>query len=136
MVASDPTDLDRLLDGLVTGLDRARHAVALSTDGMLLGRSGQLDADDAGHLSAVASAFQSLADGAGAQFGGGAVRQTVVELDRATLFVAAAGEGACLALLADEGVDMGRVAYGMNRTVERIGPVLATLATGPRHTTS
>ncbi|WP_028663331.1 roadblock/LC7 domain-containing protein, partial [Saccharomonospora halophila] len=91
MVASDPTDLDRLLDGLVTGLDRARHAVALSTDGMLLGRSGQLGPDDAGHLSAVASAFRSLADGAGVQFGGGAVRQTVVELDRATLFVAAAG---------------------------------------------
>jgi predicted regulator of Ras-like GTPase activity (Roadblock/LC7/MglB family) len=103
----------------------ATGAALLSADGLLISRSQSLRADDGDHLAAVASAFQSLAKGAGAQFGGGAARQTIVELDTAFLVITAAGQGACLALLARADVDLGLVAYKMNLLVKQVGTYLS-----------
>jgi len=118
--------LDWLLDDLLVRLPGAERAIVLSSDGLLIGRSGNLDRDDAEHLSAVASGFQSLARGTGRHFGGGAVRQTVVEMEFSFLVVTAAGAGACLALLAAADADMGMVAYEMNLLVKRVGVYLST----------
>ncbi|MFD9890094.1 roadblock/LC7 domain-containing protein [Amycolatopsis sp. NPDC058986] len=126
MVNSGVSELDWLLDDLVKRVAGADRAVVLSSDGLLIGRSGNLSEADAEHLSAVASAFQSLARGTGRHFGGGNVRQTMVEMDHAFLFVTAAGRGACLALLASEDADMGLVAYEMNLMVKRVGAVLTS----------
>lgn len=100
-------------------------AVVLSADGLLIGRSRALTTADAEHLSAVSSAFQSLALGTGRHFGGGDVRQTVVEMEHAYLVVTAAGDGACLAVLAEEDADMGMLAYEMNLLVRRVGTYLS-----------
>lgn len=126
MVNSGAHELDWLLDDLVKRVAGADRAVVLSSDGLLIGRSGNLSEEDAEHLSAVASAFQSLARGTGRHFGGGNVRQTMVEMDHAFLFVTAAGRGACLALLAREDADMGLGAYEMNLMVKRVGQVLTS----------
>jgi predicted regulator of Ras-like GTPase activity (Roadblock/LC7/MglB family) len=126
MANSGVSELDWLLDDLVKRVAGADRAVVLSSDGLLIGRSGNLTEEDAEHLSAVASAFQSLARGTGRHFGGGNVRQTMVEMDHAFLFVTAAGRGACLALLAAEDADMGLVAYEMNLMVKRVGAVLTS----------
>jgi predicted regulator of Ras-like GTPase activity (Roadblock/LC7/MglB family) len=96
-------------------------AVILSRDGLAMGASAGLSREDSEYLSAVAAGFQSLARGAGRHFGGGAVRQTVVEMESAFLFVTAAGEGSCLAVLATAGVDVGLVAYEMTVLVKRVG---------------
>jgi predicted regulator of Ras-like GTPase activity (Roadblock/LC7/MglB family) len=127
-VRSSVTELDWLLDGLVdvAGADRA---VVLSSDGLLLGRSKNMSLPEAEHLSAVASAFQSLAKGTGRHFGGGDVRQTVVEMEHAFLLVTAAGYGACIALLATEDADLGMLAYETNLMVTRVG---ACLSSAPR----
>ena len=122
-------ELDWLLDDLLQQVSGADRAVVLSADGLLIGRSSNLTEEDGEHLSAVASAFQSLAKGTGRHFGGGRVRQTVVEMDHAFLFVTAAGHGACLALLTSEEADMGLVAYSMNMMVKRVG---AALSAAPR----
>jgi predicted regulator of Ras-like GTPase activity (Roadblock/LC7/MglB family) len=124
MVNAGVSELDWLLDDLIKRVAGADRAVVLSSDGLLIGRSGNLPEADAEHLSAVASAFQSLARGTGRHFGGGQVRQTMVEMDHAFLFVTAAGRGACLALLAAETADIGMVAYEMNLMVKRVGAVL------------
>ncbi|OLF05041.1 dynein regulation protein LC7 [Actinophytocola xinjiangensis] len=124
MASTALNELDWLLNELVKRVAGAQKAVVLSSDGLLIGRSASLDEADAEHLAAVASAFQSLARGTGRHFGGGEVRQTLVEMDRAFLFVTAAGQGACLALLADESVDVGMIAYEMNLMVKRVGAVL------------
>ncbi|GAA4532480.1 roadblock/LC7 domain-containing protein [Amycolatopsis samaneae] len=131
MVNSGVSELDWLLDDLVKRVAGADRAVVLSADGLLIGRSGNLSEADAEHLSAVASAFQSLARGTGRHFGGGNVRQTMVEMDHAFLFVTAAGRGACLALLAGEDADMGLVAYEMNLMVKRVGAVLTSAPRTP-----
>ena len=124
MEESNSGDLNWLLDDLVKRAVGARHAVVLSTDGLCVGRSGGLSRDDSDHLAAMASAFQSLARGVGRHFSGGQVRQTVVELDHVFLVVTAAGNGACLALVATADADIGMIAYEMNLMVHKVGKYL------------
>ncbi|MFJ4485589.1 roadblock/LC7 domain-containing protein [Streptomyces longwoodensis] len=119
-------ELDWLLDDLVLRVREVRHAVVLSNDGLAVGASDGLTREDAEHLAAVASGFHSLAKGAGRHFGAGGVRQTMVEMDDAFLFVAAAGDGSCLALLTAVTADIGLVAYEMARLVKRVGEHLYT----------
>jgi len=122
------SDLNWLLDDLVARVQEARQAVVLSADGLLIAGSRGLSREDAEHLSAVASGFQSLARGAGRHFGGGDVRQTIIEMESAFLFVTAAGHGACLAVLSSEEADMGLIGYEMAMLVTRVGQYLSTPA--------
>jgi predicted regulator of Ras-like GTPase activity (Roadblock/LC7/MglB family) len=124
------TDLNWLLDNLVERVVDTRHAVVLSADGLLIGKSKDLSRDDSDQLSAMASAFQSLARGTGRHFGGGQVRQTIVEMEHAYLFVTAAGRGACLAVLAEESSDVGQIAYEMNLLVKQVGVYLSAAPRG------
>jgi hypothetical protein len=117
-------NLTWLLDDLVERVPPARQAVVLSADGLLLGASATLSREDAEHLSAMAAGFQSLAKGASRHFGAGPVRQTVVEMESAFLLVTAAGQGACLAVLADSDADLGLVAYEMAMLVIRVGQTM------------
>lgn len=121
--------LDWLLDELVDRVGSIRRALVLSGDGLATGSSRELSREDGEHLAAVASGFHSLAKGVGRHFDAGTVRQTVVELDDAFLFVTAAGDGSCLAVLADADSDIGQVAYEMTLMVKRVG---AHLSTAPR----
>lgn len=134
--ATASTNLSWLLDDLVERVVSARHAVVLSADGLLMGQSKDLSSEDGEHLAAMASAFQSLARGTGRHFSGGEVRQTIVEMDHAFLFVTAAGRGACLAILGEEDSDMGLIAYEMNLLVKQVGVALTsaprTAESGPR----
>jgi predicted regulator of Ras-like GTPase activity (Roadblock/LC7/MglB family) len=125
------TDLRWLLNDLTARVDQARHAVLLSADGLLIAASSELSGEDADHLAAVASGFSSLARGAGRHFGGGAVRQTIIEMESAFLFVTAAGHGTCLAVLAAEDADIGLIAYEMAMLVARVGTYLATESRQP-----
>ncbi|MFD9320870.1 roadblock/LC7 domain-containing protein [Streptomyces sp. NPDC060053] len=119
-------ELNWLLDELVDRVAGIRKAVVLSGDGLPTGVSNDLSREDGEHLAAVASGFHSLAKGVGRHFEAGSVRQTVVELDDAFLFVTAAGDGSCLAVLSDADSDVGLVAYEMTLLVKRVGVHLAT----------
>ena len=113
--------LDWLLDDLVRRVAQIHQAVILSSDGMALGASGTLERGDAEHLAALAAGLVSLARGAGLHFGGGEVRQTVVEMESGFLLVSAAGSGTCLAVIAGPDADLGLVAYEMAVMVRRSG---------------
>lgn len=116
-----PGQLDWLLDDLVARVAEVTRAVILSRDGLAIGASSTLTREDSEYLCAAAAGFQSLARGTSQHFGGGAVRQTVVEMESAILFIMAAGEGSCLAVLATLGADLGQVAYEMALLVRRVG---------------
>jgi predicted regulator of Ras-like GTPase activity (Roadblock/LC7/MglB family) len=116
-----PSQLDWLLDDLVRRVAPITKAVILSQDGMTLGASDTLERDDAEHLAALASGFQSLARGAAQHFAGGGARQTIVEMDHGFLLVSAAGSGTCLAVITGPGADLGLVAYEMAILVKRSG---------------
>jgi predicted regulator of Ras-like GTPase activity (Roadblock/LC7/MglB family) len=119
--SSTDGELDWLLDDLVARVTQIEKAVILSRDGLAIGASAGLAREDAEHLSAIAAGFQSLARGAGRQFGGGQARQTIVEMESAFLFVTAAGEGSCLAVLSSADADVGLIAYEMAVLVKRVG---------------
>lgn len=123
--------LNWLLDDLVKRVPSAQEAVVLSSDGLLVGASGTLTREDGEHLAAMAAGFQSLARSASRHFQAGAVRQTVVEMDDAYLFVTAAGRGACLAVLSGADADIGLIAYEMAMLVIRVGQTLSTPARPP-----
>jgi predicted regulator of Ras-like GTPase activity (Roadblock/LC7/MglB family) len=120
--------LDWLLDELLERVPSAQQAVVLSSDGLLIGASSGLSREDGEHLAAMAAGFQSLARSASRHFRAGAVRQTVVEMDEAYLFVTAAGSGACLAVLSDSDADIGLIAYEMAMLVIRVGQSMSTSA--------
>ncbi|MDG9701302.1 roadblock/LC7 domain-containing protein [Streptomyces sp. DH37] len=122
------TDLSWLLTGLVQRVPHTRSALLLSSDGLVKAAHG-LDTDTADHLAALASGLYSLARSAGIRFGsGGEVRQVVVELDTALLFVSTAGSGACLAVLAESEADAAVLGYEMAMLVKSVRPYLATPA--------
>lgn len=121
-------DLAWLLDDLIKRVTEAKHAIVLSADGLLMAQSQGFSRDDAEHLSAVAAGIQSLAKGAGERFGGGSVRQTIVEMRSAFLLVTVAGHGACLAVLSTEDADVGLIAYEMAMMVTKLGHHLTSPA--------
>src|SRR5262252_5907949 len=118
-------DLSWLLDDLSDRVEHFRQAVILSRDGLAIAASKNLSREDADHLSALAAGVQSLARGTGEHFGVGEVRQTIIELEQALLFVTSAGHGSCLAVLCSADVDAGLIAYEMAMLVKRAGPHLA-----------
>jgi predicted regulator of Ras-like GTPase activity (Roadblock/LC7/MglB family) len=113
------SELSWLLDDLVRRVPQVSKAVMLTQDGLAIGASAGLSREDAEHLAALAAGFQSMARGAGQHFGGGRVRQTIIEMEAAFLFVSAAGQGTCLAVLSTGDADIGLVAYEMAVLVRR-----------------
>jgi predicted regulator of Ras-like GTPase activity (Roadblock/LC7/MglB family) len=121
------TTLDWLVNNLVERVPGSEHAVVLSADGLSLARSRNLGREDAEHLAAIASALHSLARGVGSRFDKGQLRQTVVELAKGYVVVTEAGQGACLAVLAEIDADLGLVAYEMNVIVGQVGDQLTAM---------
>jgi predicted regulator of Ras-like GTPase activity (Roadblock/LC7/MglB family) len=117
-------DLSWLLDDLAARVAEISMAVILTRDGLVVESSRGLSRENAEHLSAMAAGMQSLARGAGRHFGGGRVRQTIVEMENSFLFVTEAGEGSCLAALTAATADVGLVAFEMAVLVKRVGPHL------------
>src|ERR1700761_3596476 len=125
--------LSWLLDNLVNQVEHVRQALVLSRDGLVVAASHGLSREDGEHLSALAAGVQSLARGTGRQFNGGEVRQTIIEMDRAFLFVIAAGRDTCLAVLTSASANVGVIAYEMAMLVRRMGKYLAAEPRFPDH---
>lgn len=121
---SSVASLAWLLDDLIDRIPHAQHAVVLSADGLLMAKSDGLARDDGEHLAAVASGIHSLAKGASQRLGGGPPQQAIIELQSATLFVSAAGTGACLAVHAEGDADIAVIAYEMEILVGKVGAYL------------
>ena len=126
MTQTDTTgQLSWLLDNLVNQVQHVQRALILSRDGLVVAASRGLTPEDSEHLSALAAGMQSLARGTGRQFRGGEVRQTIIEMEHAFLFVIAAGKGTCLAVLTSAEPNVGLIAYEMAMLVRRMGKYLA-----------
>jgi predicted regulator of Ras-like GTPase activity (Roadblock/LC7/MglB family) len=121
---SNGEQLGWLLDNLVSQVANVRQALVLSRDGLVVAKSQNMSREEGDHLSALAAGVQSLARGAGQEIGGGEVRQTIVEMDSAFMFVMAAGQGTCLAVLASADANLGVMAYEMAMLVRRMGTYL------------
>ena len=137
MAQTDTTgQLGWLLDNLVDQVEHVQQALILSRDGLVVAASRRLTPEDSEHLSALAAGLQSLARGTGRHFRAGEVRQTIIEMESAFLFVIAAGRGTCLAVLTSADANMGLIAYEMAMLVRRMGKYLAAEPRFPDHETA
>jgi predicted regulator of Ras-like GTPase activity (Roadblock/LC7/MglB family) len=96
------------------------HTAVLSADGLIMQKSTSLSKDAADLLAAAASSLCSVATGTGRRFASGPVQQVVIEFQEQTLFIAAAGDGARLAVLCGDDIDMDAIAYEMGRLATRL----------------
>lgn len=121
------SDLGWLLNRLLERTPGTRHALVLSRDGLKLCGTPELSVDQADQLAAISSGIQSLAHGASIEFGDGTggVRQSMTEFHGGLLFIVEAGEGAHLAVIADDEADAGVIGHNMNELVEQLGEYLS-----------
>ncbi|WP_282694518.1 roadblock/LC7 domain-containing protein [Streptomyces sp. CC208A] len=124
--------LSWLLEGLLERTPGTRHALVLSRDGLKLCRTSGLSVDQADQLAAIAAGIQSLSHGASVEFGDGTggVRSAMAEFYGGILFIVEAGEGAHLALVAEEDADAGLVGHNMTELVEQLGEHLVARPRG------
>jgi predicted regulator of Ras-like GTPase activity (Roadblock/LC7/MglB family) len=123
-VTSSAQDLNWLITNFVEQVPAVAHAIVVSADGLPLAFSDGFPPDRADQLAAVASGLSSLTQGAARVFEGGAVLQTVVEMEGGLLLSMSISNGSSLAVLASPDCDMGLVAYEMTLLVERVGRAL------------
>ena len=123
-LSSEARNLNWLVANFAKATPGVAHAMVVSADGLPVAVSVRLDRPRADQLAAIASGLASLTHGASRCFGGGPVKQTVVEMDRGFLFVMSISDGSCLAVLAAAGCNVGVVAYDMAVLVARAGDVL------------
>lgn len=127
-----PHDSARELDWVVTRfveeVPSAAHAILVSADGLLMAASSGIPADRAEQVAAVSSGLASLAVGAARLFDGGAVLQTVVEMEQGYLLLMSVGDGSHLAVLTQDSADIGQVGYEMALLVDRVGQMIQARA--------
>lgn len=113
-----------LVTNFVERVPGVSEAVVVSSDGLPMAMSRGLSRDAADRFAAVASGLIGLAYGAAGRFGGGAVNEVIVEMERAFLFVTGISDGSCLAVVAGSDCDVGLVGYEMAVLVDKAGAVL------------
>jgi predicted regulator of Ras-like GTPase activity (Roadblock/LC7/MglB family) len=113
-----------LINSFVQRVPGIREAVVVSSDGLPMAVSAGMDRASADRFAAVSSGLIGLAYGAAGRFGGGAVNEVIVEMERAFIFVSGVSDGSCLAVVADADCDVGLVGYEMAVLGERCGAVL------------
>lgn len=115
--------VDWLLDNFVKRVRGVVHAATVSADGLCIARSARLSPDLADPLAAMASGMASLTAGAARHFGAEPVVQTVIEMTGLYLCLMSISDGSHLVVLvsAEDGVDLGQVAFEMVNFVNRVG---------------
>ncbi len=136
-LSSEARNLRWLLGNLVEEVPGVRSVAVVSSDGLLLLSSDpeqniaqaesprrQGPKGSSADLATVVSGIGSLTVGAARLMDGGGVKQTMVAMQDASVFVMAISDGSLLGVHADADCDMSVVAYHMGMFVGRAGHVL------------
>jgi predicted regulator of Ras-like GTPase activity (Roadblock/LC7/MglB family) len=123
-LSSDARNLNWLVGNFAKATPGVAHAMVISADGLPVAISERLDRARADQLAAIGSGLASLTIGAARCFGGGLVKQCVVEMEGGFMFIMSISDGSCLAVLAALNCNVGVVAYEMAVLVARAGDVL------------
>ena len=117
-------DLNWLLQNFVERTPEVSHALAISTDGLVLAHNNGLPRDRADQLAATGSGLVALLSGAARFFDAGSMISNVTQLDGGFMFCIAFSDGASLLVLASPSCDVGRVTYDMTDLANRMGEAL------------
>ncbi len=119
-----PHDLNWLLQNFAERTPDVSHALAISTDGLVLAHNHDLPRDRADQLAATGSGLVALLTGAARFFAAGALISNVTQLEGGFMFCMAISQGASLLVLASPTCDVGRVSYEMTDLANRMGEAL------------
>ncbi|HEX2130127.1 MAG TPA: roadblock/LC7 domain-containing protein [Actinophytocola sp.] len=129
-MTTHPGDNSWMLE-LIRTVRGVRHAVVLTSDGLLKVRTEHTPVDVADKLAAACAGLSSLGQGVSKEFGSGfGPRQVMVEFDGGFLFVRGAGDGSRLAVVTEQVIDPALIAQQMQAQVLTIGE--RTLSTPTR----
>lgn len=113
-----------LMVNFVHGTPGVDHALAVSSDGLLIALSSSLDRAAADKLAAIITGMRSLAHGATTQLNKGQVMQVLIEMGGGYLFVTTISGGSTLGVVASKDCDLGLVGFEIALLVERVGAQL------------
>lgn len=118
-----PADsLDFLLNDFVQRCSpHAQHAIAVSSDGILVAGTRDLPRDRADQLAAFAAGLNGLVGGTARCLEAGAVINNVTELERGFVLSMAVSTGASLLVLANRASDLALVSFEMAELINRVG---------------
>lgn len=129
-ISTEATNFGWLLDNFVRTVSGTRHTLVVSADGLLMAMSENLDRTSGDQLAAIVSGMSSLTRGASRQLNAGNVRQSIIEMDDAFLFLMNVSNGSVLAAVAEATCDVGLIGYEMallvSRTETTLTPQLIT----------
>jgi uncharacterized protein len=120
-LSKDAQNINWLLSSFVDQTAGVGQSIAVSSDGLLMAISSNLDRASADKLAAIVTGMRSLADGASRVLGKGGLNQVIVEMSDAYLFVAAISGGSSIGVVADRSCDLGLVGYEITMLVSRVG---------------
>lgn len=122
---TDPAvNLNWLLERLCDTVPGIKQAVVVSSDGLALAKSEDVDRETAERLAAVSSGMIGLAYGSAGRFGAGPVSNVIVEMQNGWLFVTGIRDGSLISCLTEKDIDMGAIAFEMSIFVQRVGDSL------------
>lgn len=120
----DARNFNWLLSSFADETAGVTDAVAVSSDGVLIARSHNLDLAEGEQLCAIISGCISLALAADRAMDGDGLERVIVAMQRGFLFVSAIADGSCLGVVATRDCDVGSVGYQTTDLVARVGQVL------------
>ena len=130
-LSATDNNLNWLVSRFVEEVTDAAHAILVSADGLLMAESQSIPGERAEQVAAVSSGMASLAVGAARLFEGGAVLQTIIEMQHGYLLLMSVGDGSHLAVLTEDTADIGQVGYEMALLVDRVGRMVQATARVP-----
>ena len=113
-----------LLNAFVRDAGVVSDALAVSSDGLLMAHSDNLDREGAHQAAAIVSGLVSLAHSSVRHLQFSDLEQIIVATDDGFLYVTAMGDAGCLAAVTENAFDMDNVGYQMGVFVQKAAHML------------
>ncbi|WP_113703199.1 roadblock/LC7 domain-containing protein [Nonomuraea lactucae] len=123
-VTTEAQNFNWLLANFVRSTDGVTHAVAVSSDGLLMAMSEGLSREGGEQLSAIVAGIASLSKSASRRYGMDGLKLVMIEMRRGFVLVSAISDGSCLGVLAGSDCDLGLIGHEMTVLCDRVGGLL------------
>ena len=120
-LSPNASNVNWLLSQFTVNTVGVREAIAVSSDGLLMAISSEMDRATADRLAAIVTGMRSLAEGSARLLNADGVQQVIIELGNVFFFVASISGGSILGVVADKNCDLGQVGYEIALLVDRVG---------------
>ncbi|GAA4263285.1 roadblock/LC7 domain-containing protein [Dactylosporangium darangshiense] len=123
-ISNEAQQFNWLLDRFANETAGVAQAIAVSSDGLLIAMSSEMQRADADRLAAIASAIASLASGASRLYDLGGTNKIIIDLQGGYVLVSTIRPGCSLGILASKDANLGNLGYEMAVFANYAGGVL------------